>query len=146
MTYEGIVYRPPSEARSLIVQATIGCSHNQCTYCSMYKEKAFQVRELDAIEADLAEARQIHKHVKRIFLADGDAFAMPMNQLETVLKRIKDVFPECERVGMYASPGSIVSKSVSDLRKLMGLGVGILYLGIESGSDRVLTRMQRSNG
>lgn len=143
MEYVGTIYRPPSEANSLIIQATIGCSHNKCTFCSMYKDKEFRLRTFEELHNDLVNARKIHKHVKRIFLADGDAFAMPMSRLSKLLKSIGDLFPECERVGSYATPHSILNKSLSELRQLKKLGLGILYLGIESGSNQVLKLVEK---
>ena len=107
MRYEGRIFRPPSEAHSLIVQATVGCSHNQCTFCSMYKEKQFHMRDLQAVLADLKEMAELYPRVKRIFLADGDALILPIKRLEAILELIREKFTECERVGIYGSPRSI---------------------------------------
>ncbi|AND83993.1 radical SAM protein [Clostridium tyrobutyricum] len=143
MNYEGIVYRPPSEAYSLIIQITIGCSHNKCTFCSMYKSKNFRIRNLEEIYADLYEAREIYGHVDRIFLADGDALILPVEKLKSILLKIKEVFPECKRVGSYAAPADILRKSYDNLVELKRLGLGILYMGIESGSDNILKQIQK---
>ena len=138
MQYEGTVYRPPSEAYSLIVQVTIGCSHNQCSFCSMYKDKSFRIRKLEEVICELEEARGYYREVKRIFLADGDAMICKTAYLKEILSKIKDLFPECERVGIYSSPQSIINKTVEELTQLSALGLGITYLGIESGSDKIL--------
>ncbi|MCR2045395.1 radical SAM protein [Anaerosalibacter massiliensis] len=143
MRYEGTVYRPPSEAYSLIVQATIGCSHNKCTFCSMYKDKKFRIRPLEEIIKDLMIGRQSYKNVKKIFIADGDGLIMKMDYLRKILRAIKELFPECERVGIYGSPRSILLKSKEDLLELKDLGLGIIYLGVESGSEKILQKINK---
>lgn len=143
MRYEGAVYRPPSEAYSLIVQATIGCSHNKCTFCSMYKEKKFRIRSTEEIIEDLRAGRNYYKRVERIFLADGDALIIKTRELVNILKAIKEIFPECERVGIYGSPRSILLKSTEELIQLKNLGIGIIYLGLESGSDNILKKVNK---
>ncbi|MCB2355122.1 radical SAM protein [Clostridium estertheticum] len=143
MEYEGIVYRPPSEAYSLIVQVTIGCSHNGCTFCGMYKDKKFRVRELKDIISDLEQAKLDYGVVKRIFLADGDALVLKTSELKIILLKIKELFPGCERVGVYATPNDILAKSVEDLGMLKALGIGILYLGVESGSNEILKSINK---
>lgn len=143
MRYEGTVYRPPSEAYSLIIQATIGCSHNKCNFCSMYKEKNFRIRPVEEVIKDLHMARNRYKKVEKIFLADGDALIIPMEKLRVILKAIREIFPECERVGVYGSPKSILIKSIEDLKELRDLGIGIVYLGIESGSDKILKEVDK---
>jgi len=141
--YEGTVYRPPSEAYSLIVQVTIGCSHNGCTFCSMYKDKKFRVRELKDIISDLEQAKLDYGVVKRIFLADGDALVLETSKLKIILLKIKELFPGCERVGVYATPNDILAKPLEDLYMLKELGIGILYLGVESGSDEILKSINK---
>lgn len=138
MRYEGPLYRPPSEARSLIVQATIGCSHNKCIFCSMYKNDKFKIRSTDEIIEDLIKGREYYRQVKRVFLADGDALIIKTKELVKILEAIKTIMPECERVGIYGSPNSISIKTKEELLKLRSLGLGIIYLGLESGSDKVL--------
>ena len=98
MRYEGSLYRPPSEAYSYILQVTIGCSHNRCTFCNMYMEKQFRVRPLDDVLEDLVMARRAYRKVQRIFLADGDALIVKTSELRAILGTIKNLFPECERV------------------------------------------------
>lgn len=141
--YEGAVFRPPSEARSLIIQATIGCSHNKCTFCTMYKEKQFRARAFEDIESDLKYARNIYSHVRRIFLADGDALILNFEKLHQILIAIKEIFPECERVGIYATSKSINIKSHEELVNLREHGLGIIYLGLESGNNDILTKINK---
>ncbi|MFT8313479.1 MAG: radical SAM protein [Clostridium sp.] len=143
MKYEGIVYRPPSEADSLIVQVTIGCAHNKCSFCSMYKDKKFRIRSLEEIEEDLQDAREKYNYVKRIFLADGDSIVLSMDRLKHILFKIKELFPECERVAAYAAPKDILRKTAEELKELKHLGIGILYMGVESGSDIILREIQK---
>ena len=138
MRYEGSVYRPPSEAYSLIIQVTIGCAHNKCTFCSMFKDKKFRVRKVDEVLEDLDSARQHYRRVERIFLADGDALVLQTKDLLLILDYIKKLFPECERVGIYGSPQDVLRKSVDELKELLEHGIGIVYIGAESGSDKVL--------
>lgn len=138
MRYEGTLYRPPSEAYSLIVQATIGCSHNSCSFCSMYKNKTFRIRPLKEIIEDFKEARKRYSRVEKVFLADGDALIINTGDLITILQNIKSLFPECKRVGVYGSPKSILGKTKEELTFLKDQGLGIIYLGIESGSDKIL--------
>lgn len=143
MRYEGAVYRPPSEAYSLIIQVTIGCSHNKCTFCNMFKEKNFRIRKLEEIFEDLEMAREYYSTVKRIFLADGDALILKTEDLEKILLKIKELFPECERIGIYGTPKDIIRKSEEDLIRLREKGLSIVYLGVESGSDEVLKEIKK---
>ena len=138
MQYEGMVYRPPSEAYSLIVQATVGCSHNKCTFCSMYKSDNFKIKSLESIKMDLTNSRKRVNRIERIFLADGDALVMKNEELVQILEYIREIFPECKRVGIYGSPKSILLKTVEELKELKDLGIGIIYLGVESGSEKIL--------
>lgn len=138
MRYEGSVYRPPSEAYSLIIQVTIGCAHNKCTFCSMFKDKRFRVRKLEEVLADLDSARRHYRRVDRIFLADGDALVLQNKDLLVILDYIKKLFPECGRVGIYGSPQDVLRKSREELEELREHGIGIIYIGAESGSDKVL--------
>lgn len=141
--YEGRVFRPPSEAYSLIIQATIGCSHNRCTFCDMYKEKQFRVRRLDEVKADLALARAQYRNVERVFLADGDALMCRAEHFAEILREIRRLFPECRRVTSYGSPASILVKQQAELDELHALGLEMVYLGLESGSDEVLRRVDK---
>ncbi len=143
MQYEGDIYRPPSEAHSLIVQATVGCSHNKCTFCSMYKAKRFRVRKTQDVLLDLDEMAAAYPAVSRIFLADGDALIIKTEEMKKILSHIRQKFPLCERVAVYGSPRSILLKSVAELEELHMLGLGIIYLGLESGSNVILEKIQK---
>ena len=145
MRYQGMVYRPPSEAYSLIVQVTYGCSHNTCAFCSMYKEKRFALRPLHEVLEDFQMARQRYRSVRRIFLADGDALIRKASELYTILDTIRELFPECERVTSYASPSSIRLRTDEELQILRAKGLTMVYMGLESGSDKVLTRMRKGH-
>jgi radical SAM superfamily enzyme YgiQ (UPF0313 family) len=138
MIYDEPLYRPPSEAYSLIIQVTIGCSHNKCTFCSMYKSKKFRIRSKSDIFRDLEEMSAYSKKIRRIFLADGDALVLKTADLKDILQKIRELFPYCERVGIYATPGDILRKTAGELTELKEHGLGIVYLGIESGSDKIL--------
>ena len=146
MRYYGDVYRPPSEARSLIVQVTYGCSHNTCAFCSMYKAKRFAVRPLEEVLEDFREARRIYPRVDKIFLADGDALVRKAGELETILDTIRELFPECRRVTSYASPSSIRIRTDEELRTLREKGLTMVYMGLESGCDDVLKLMRKGHG
>lgn len=145
MRYSGRVFRPPSEARSLIVQVTLGCSHNSCCFCDMYKEKRFFVRPLAEVLEDFEAARRDCTQVRRIFLADGDALVRRQEELEAILDAIARLFPECQRVSCYASPGSIRGKTPAQLTQLREKGLQLVYMGLESGSDAVLELMHKGH-
>lgn len=143
MRYEGMVYRPPSEARSLIIQVTIGCSHNRCTFCSMYKDKKFRIRKTDEIIEDIRTAKSYYGRVEKVFLADGDALILKSEELVKILKEIRIRFPECKRVGIYATAKDILMKTDEELELLKSMGLGIVYLGIESGSQKILDEIKK---
>ena len=138
MRYEGMIYRPPSEAYSYLLQVTVGCSHNKCTFCSMYKDKNFHIRQMDEIFEDIELARKYYPHVRKIFLCDGDALCLSTDKLLAILGKISETFPECERVGVYGSARDVNRKTDEELRKLKAAGMDIVYLGAESGSEKVL--------
>lgn len=138
MRYEGNIFRPPSEAYSLLVQVTIGCTHNKCTFCSMYKDKKFRVRDLDEVIQDLKWAKEHYRRVERIFLCDGDALALSNNRLMPILEFISDNFPECERVTVYGRAKDALKKTDEEMRQLYEAGIKMVYLGAESGSEKVL--------
>lgn len=144
MRYEGMVYRPPSEARSLIVQLTIGCARNTCTFCSMYKEKKFRVRRLEEVVEDLKEAREYYgPMIRRIFLADGDALIVRTEDLLYILKTVRELFPRLERVTAYGAPLDAIGKTPRELRLLKEAGLDMVYLGAESGDDRILADVKK---
>ena len=139
MRYEGNIFRPPSEAYSLILQVTIGCAHNACTFCSMFKDKTFRVRNVEEVLEDLDTARKRYRRVERIFLADGDALVLSNSKLMKIIDHINKLFPECERISVYGSPQDVLHKTPEELKELYQNGVGIIYIVAESGSDKVLS-------
>ena len=145
MRYYGSVYRPPSEAYSLIVQATYGCSHNTCAFCSMYKDKRFALRPMDEILEDFQIARNVYRQVGRVFLADGDALIRKASDLYKILDTVRELFPECERVTCYASPSSVRVHTDEELQTLKDKGLAMVYMGLESGSDAVLKLMRKGH-
>jgi radical SAM superfamily enzyme YgiQ (UPF0313 family) len=152
--YEGRIYRPPSEADAFILQATIGCSWNHCTYCDMYRDKTFRVRPLDEALADLeaagaelgagvgADGRAL---VDKVFVADGDALIMPMDHWLPILERARATFPKLRRVSCYAMARNVLDKSDADLRRLRDAGLSLLYIGPESGDDATLKRIAKGD-
>ena len=141
--YDMPLFRPPSEARSLIVQATIGCSHNRCTFCGMYKMKKFRVKQVEEIKRELEMFRSYYGDVRRIFLADGNAMCMRTEDLVEVLRYARSLFPSLERVSAYATPMDLLEKSVDELRWLREEGLSLVYLGVESGDDRILEEIRK---
>ena len=143
MRYSGDVYRPPSEAHSLIVQVTYGCSHNKCAFCNMYKAKRFAIRPIEEVFEDLEWARAHYPYIERVFLADGDALILPMEHLQRILEFIRERIPECQRVAVYGSPKSIITKTPAQLETLHTEGLGIVYMGLESGNEELLKRYNK---
>src|SRR4030042_3398995 len=143
MRYQGLVIPPPSEAGSYILQVAFGCSHNTCTFCPTYKGTRFAARDLGETLEDIAAAKRLIPHTERVFLADGNALSLPTDSLTTILKALRDAFPYLERVGIYANGRDIAEKSQLELEELSSLGLGILYLGLESGDDRVLEKVPK---
>ncbi len=143
MRYVGDIYRPPSEAYSLLVQVTIGCSHNKCTFCNMYKAKQFKVRKPEEVLEDLAWARSHYNRVERIFLCDGDALCLANHKLLVILDYIKENFPECERVTTYGRATDAIRKTDEELRELHEHGLEMVYIGAESGSQKILERVKK---
>ena len=138
MFYEGILYRPPSEARSLILQITVGCRHNTCTFCTMYKEKTFRIKSAAEIQEIISEAAASSPQAERIFLADGDALTIDTPQLMEILDQLYATFPNLKRVGIYGGPKDILAKSAAELALLKEHGLSMVYLGVESGNHEVL--------
>ena len=143
MEYEGMVYRPPSEAYSLIIQVTIGCSQNDCIFCNMYKEKRFRMRPLQDVLADFREARAYYSSIGKIFLADGDALICKNEYLNEILNYIREEIPECRQVTCYASPRGVMIKKEEELRELKAHGLDMVYMGLESGNAQVLEFMKK---
>lgn len=144
MIYEGDVYRPPSEAKSLIIQLTIGCARNSCTFCSLYRGKKFRVRELSEVIEDLYWVKAHYPyHFDRVFLADGDALIVKTPDIVTVLEKIYELFPHVRRVSTYGTAGDVLLKSHEELCLLREKGLEMVYMGAESGSDKVLADVNK---
>jgi radical SAM superfamily enzyme YgiQ (UPF0313 family) len=144
MEYEGIVYRPPSEARSFILQVTIGCAHNACTFCTMYRDKQFRIRSMEEIRADIAEVHSVYgDRIRRIFLADGDALVLPTERLTEILRLLRRTFPSAERITSYGAPSDVLRKTDAELISLREAGLEMVYMGLESGDPEVLTRIHK---
>ncbi len=143
MKYEGAIIRPPSEARSLLLQATVGCSHNQCTFCPSYKHKRFRIKASEEIEEDIREAGTTLRRVERVFLCDGDALIIPQRRLLDILRSIRENIRGVERIGTYANAKSILKKNREELAALRDAGLKIVYLGVETGNEEVLGRIRK---
>lgn len=144
MKYEGTLYRPPSEAYSLIIQVTIGCAHNRCTFCNMYREKKFRVRTKEEIMRDLDECYAVYgTRVRRVFFADGDALVVKTDLLLELLAYVHEKFPYVERISSYGTAKDVLKKSEEDLKALAAAGLELIYIGAESGDDRVLEHIQK---
>ncbi len=144
MRYDEPLFRPPSEAESFILQATLGCSWNACTYCAMYRGKRYQVRPLEAVLADIAEAgARFPDEVRHVFVADGDPLGMPTKHWEPILRALAQAFPRLRRVSTYATARNLLEKTPEELRRLRTLGLSLLYIGPESGDDVTLRRIAK---
>ncbi|MCL2877511.1 MAG: radical SAM protein [Acidobacteria bacterium] len=143
MKYEGMIYRPPSEADSLILQVAVGCSYNKCTFCHSFQDKSFRVKSFDEIREDIDEAA-FYGPIPRVFLADGDALAMPHADMVKILEYLKLKIQGLKRVGVYANAVDVLKKDPDELRELKDLGLGIIYLGLESGNAEVLKRIRKN--
>jgi radical SAM superfamily enzyme YgiQ (UPF0313 family) len=146
MRYQGRIYRPPSEADAYILQATIGCSWNKCTYCDMYRDKQFVVQPLERTLADIAAAGVAYgDQVHKVFVADGDALVMDMAHWRAILTACRATFPALRRVSCYAMAGNVLDKTIDELSELRQLGLELLYLGPESGDDATLKRIAKGS-
>lgn len=143
LNYDMPLYRPPSEGENLIIQATLGCSFNQCSFCSMYQQKQYQARPLETLFHEIQQAAHQWPHANRVFLADGDALALPTGHLVAILQALASALPRLTRVSCYATPSNILHKSPQELAQLRTNGLRLLYLGIESGSDRILKKITK---
>lgn len=143
MKYEGMIYRPPSEADSLILQVAVGCSYNRCTFCHSFQEKEFRIKSFEEIKEDIDEA-SAYGRIPRVFLADGDALVIPQEDLVRILTYLKSKLRGLERVGIYANAVDVLKKSAEELAALKRLGLGIIYLGLESGNAEVLRRIKKN--
>ena len=142
MKYEGDIIRPPSEANSLLLQVTVGCSHNKCIFCPAYKEKKFRIKSYDEILEDICEASR-WRTVEKVFLCDGDALIIPQERLSQILDLIRTHIKSVKRVGTYANAKSILRKTIDELVELRELGLWIVYLGIETGNDELLRKIRK---
>jgi radical SAM superfamily enzyme YgiQ (UPF0313 family) len=141
MEYEGMVIRPPSEADSILLQVTVGCSHNKCSFCGTYKEKRFRIKKDERILKDILFASRYCRRQDRVFLMDGDALIIPQKRLVWILERIREHLPGVRRIGLYANAKSIKLKTDEELRQLKELGLGIVYLGVETGHPELLKKI-----
>jgi len=145
MQYEGTTYRPPPEADTPLLQVSVGCAHNRCSFCDMYRDVTFRRIPMDQIEADLQQLRGIFPTAERIFLVNGDAFVLKTSRLKEIAEKIHRIFSECRTISMYASIGNIKAKSDHELDELRSLGINDLYVGVESGWDEVLERINKGH-
>ena len=143
MNYEGKIYRPWPEANSLLIQTTLGCTHNKCTFCDMFREKRFRSRKIEEIFKDIDEARQIYRHVGSVFLIDGNVLVLKTDFLLKVLEKITSTFPECSKISMYSGFNDLRRKSVEELTKLKQAGLTMAYVGLESGDRVTLERIKK---
>lgn len=143
MDYQGIIIRPPSEANSIILQVTVGCSHNKCTFCGTYKGVRFRIKPESVIENDIEFAARYCRRQRRVFLTDGDALILPQKRLHKLLKTIRKRLPWVTRVGVYGNAKSIQTKTMEDLVALREQGLGIVYLGLETGDDVTLKKIRK---
>jgi radical SAM superfamily enzyme YgiQ (UPF0313 family) len=143
MHYEGNIIRPPSEADSILLQITVGCSHNKCTFCGAYKGERFKIKPDEIIMADIAFAARYARRQRRVFLCDGDALIVPQKRLVKILTAVREQLPWIERVGVYANTKGLAMKTDAELAELVSLGLGIAYMGLESGDDETLTAVRK---
>ena len=143
MHYEGICIRPPSEATSILLQATVGCSHNKCTFCGTYKDKRFRIKENKIILSDILFASRYMKDKSRLFIMDGDALIIPFPRLRWIFEQIKKHLPWVNRIGIYANTKGIHLKKEEELAELKRMGLGIMYMGIETGDDQTLVAIRK---
>jgi len=143
MHYEGYIIRPPSEANSILLQATVGCSHNKCTFCGAYKGERFKIKSDDIIMEDIAFAAKHCRNQDRLFICDGDALIIPQKRLLNILTEIRAQLPWIKRVGVYANTKGIRMKTPEELKALHDQGLGIAYLGLETGDDETLKAIHK---
>ncbi len=144
MKYEGMIFRPPSEADSLILQVTVGCSYNRCTFCGAYQGKSFRVKRAEEVKEDIDEVSSYGARIERVFLADGDALIVPQKDLLEILLYLRQKVRGVKRVGIYANAKDVLRKDPKDLKALREAGLGIIYLGLESGNRDVLERIKKN--
>jgi radical SAM superfamily enzyme YgiQ (UPF0313 family) len=145
MHYEGMCIRPPSEAYSILLQVTLGCSHNKCTFCGTYKDKRFTIKDDKIILGDILFASKYMKRQDKVFLMDGDGLIIPQKRLMWILDRIKEHLPWVKRVGAYANAKSIKMKSLDEMMELKKNGLGILFYGVETGDDELRKKIHKGS-
>lgn len=143
INYDFPLYRPPAEAKNIIIQATLGCSHNRCHFCSMYKTKRYTIRPLYAVQAEIKALSKMYPDANKIFLADGDALALPADHLAELLGWLKTSFPKISRVSLYATAQNFLEKSLDELKELRAGGLSLAYFGIETGNNGLLRRIDK---
>ncbi|KPA11632.1 radical SAM domain-containing protein [Candidatus Magnetomorum sp. HK-1] len=143
MRYTGNIFRPFSEANSYLLQCTIGCSHNQCTFCGMYKDQKFQIRSLEELKTDIQMAKDHYGDLEKVFLCDGDAIIIPTDILLEIINTLYQTFPSLRHVGLYVGPTSTLKKSMSELSALRAAGLTKAYLGVETGDDDLLKTIKK---
>jgi radical SAM superfamily enzyme YgiQ (UPF0313 family) len=143
MHYEGNIIRPPSEANSILLQVTVGCSRNKCTFCGTYREERFRIKPEAIIMADIEFAARYCRQQRRVFLCDGDALIVPQKRLLIILQAIREQLPWVTRVGVYANAKSLALKTLEELKTLKAHGLGIAYMGLESGDDVTLKQINK---
>lgn len=143
MRYVGQIFRPFSEADSYLLQCTIGCSHNRCTFCGMYKDRKYRIRSMEEIKEDIRMAKDYYGDLEKVFLCDGDAISMETEQLLEILETLHNAFPSLRHVGSYVGPDSTLKKSITELAALRAAGLNKAYLGVETGDDRLLKEVKK---
>lgn len=143
MRFEGKVYRPWIEANSLLIQTTLGCTHNKCTFCNMFRDKRFSTRSIEDIFQDIEESRRFYRNVESVFLVDGNVLALKSDFLLKVIEKITDIFPECSNISLYAGLNDFRRKSVEELTQLKEAGLTKAYTGLESGDPMVLKQIKK---
>ncbi len=144
--YDYPLFRPPAEANNIIIQVTLGCSYNNCSFCSMYKTKKYEVRKLEDVYRDIDAVARVYPDARKVFLADGDALALSTEQLLPILKYLKKVLPKLNRVSLYASAQNLLAKTYSELELLREGGLNLIYYGVETGSDIILKKITKGVG
>lgn len=141
--YSFPLYRPPAEADNIIIQATLGCSHNRCSFCTMYKSKRYTIRPLNEVQCEIEALVQAYPNANKVFLADGDALALQTDHLAKLLRLLKTSFPRLSRVSLYATAQNFLEKSIDELKELRAGGLSLAYFGIETGSDALLSKIDK---
>ncbi len=143
MNHQGTVIRPPSEAESILFQVTLGCTHNKCTFCGAYRDKRFAIKPEEMFLEDIAFAQKYCGRQRRAFLCDGDVLTLPQKYIKFYLNKIKEKLPQVLRVGMYGNAKGLRNKTIAELEELRELGLGVVYMGLESGDDATLTAVNK---